>query len=551
MASINPFQGLLGRKYAAHLLRRITFGPSKNEIDQFAEYTTAEALAKLFSAFPDWPDPKDPNTRQPWVDLPGNDDKLDHEALKKCLKAWWIDEMVNSPLSAIPKLTFFLHTHFTTIESRIPYSHSIYYQIKLFRYFSLGNLKNLSKKICMDNAMLRSLDGYLNEVGRPNENFAREFLELYTIGKGPQVGPSDYTHYTENDVIEAAKIFSGYEEDKSFTNLDPDTGLAQAIPKTNQNNLAIRHDASLKKFSHAFAYHTITPKEKVGEWATSEAAIDEIDQLVEMIFSKEETARHFCRKLYRFFVYYQIPDEVEVNIITPLTQILLDNNYEIKPVLTALLSSQHFFDLDNNTVSDNVVGAIIKSPLDMIVGTLRFFHILLPGTEGNLDQYYEAYHKGILITLQQQGLDFYEPFDVAGYPAYHQHPAFHRNWISANFLARRYEYSKHLIAGIKDEGGQILFQLDIVAYVKNPANIADPENPRLLVEELVDYLLPEIITEERFNYFLKVILLDDLSEKNWKIEWQRYLSSGDDSAVRVQLENLVKTIMQSPEYQLS
>ncbi len=90
-----------------------------------------------------------------------------------------------------------------------------------------------------------------------------------------------------------------------------------------------------------------------------------------------------------------------------------------------------------------------------------------------------------------------------------------------------------------------------MTYVTNPAHISDPSDATKLVRELVDYLLPEDISEERFDFFLKAILLDDLSEINWKFEWQNYESSGDDSAVRVQLEKLFNTILQSPEFQLS
>ncbi len=551
MASLTAFQGKLGKKYAAHLLRRITFGPTKREIDTFAEKTPEEALADLLKALPPLPDPIDPDTGQTWINRSLEGEKVDHDALKQHLKAWWIDEMVHSPLSVIPKLSYFLHTHFTTIESRISYSQSIYYQIRLFRHFALGNLKVLSKKICLDNAMLRFLDGDLNEAGRPNENFAREFLELYTIGKGPQIGPSDYTHYTEDDIIEAAKIFSGYQEDKNFTHTDPETGLSQALLKTDGNGLASRHDASVKTFSHAFEHQTIAPSQTANGLATEEAAEDEINQLVDMVFAKPETARHFSRKLYRFFVYYQISEETEAKVIAPMAEILLENNYAIEPVLQALFTSQHFYDADNHLPEDNVVGAMIKSPLELVVGSLRFFQVNLPQASDPIEQYYQAYESGILKPLRWQGLDFYEPFEVAGYPAYHQSPAFHRNWISANYLARRYEYSKHIIQGIRNENDEMLFRLDIVEYVKQPNNITDPENARLLVEELLGYLLPEIITTERFDYFLKVILLDDLSEINWKKEWQRFQATGDDSAVRIQLENLVNTIMQSPEYQLS
>ncbi|MDF9797657.1 uncharacterized protein (DUF1800 family) [Catalinimonas alkaloidigena] len=552
MASLTSYQDTLGRKKAAHLLRRLTFGASKQEIDTFAKYTPQQAVEKLLkNPETDYSPPIDPATGNIWLNPAPTDVNSDNETLMQHVKCWWLDQMVKASVSAVEKMSFFMHTHFTTMESRMRYAPALYYQIKLFREYSLGNFKALAKKICLDHAMLRFLDGYLNEVGKPNENFAREFLELYTIGKGPQIGPNDYTHYTEDDIIAASKIFSGYKEDKEFSSFDPDTGLAQVVVQTNEAGLAFRHDASVKQFSHAFDNQQIAPNEIIGGKATPEATIDELDQLVDMVFAKEATAIHICRKLYRFFVYYELTQEVEQNVIIPLAQELVASNYELKPVLTKLFTSQHFYDLDNQEKEDNNTGGIIKSPLELVVGALRFFKVDMPSQNTNLNIFYEAYGKGILKVLSDQGLDFYEPYEVAGYAAYHQEPAFHRNWISTNYLARRYEFSHMLIEGVRNDDEQLLYMLDIVAYVDDTTNITDPKNAEQLVRQLVDYLLPEEITEERFQYFRKTILLDELSEINWQKEWEKYKSTGDDSAVRVQLESLIHTIIQSPEYQLS
>ncbi len=552
MASLISYQDILGRKKAAHLLRRMTFGATKQEVDAFAQYTPQQAVAKLLKdPNLEFPPPKDTATGQNWVNPAPSDANSGNETLMHQVKCWWLDQMLNAPLSAKEKMSFFMHTHFTTIESRMKYAPALYYQVKLFSYYALGNFKTIAKKICLDHAMLRHLDGNLNEVGKPNENFAREFLELYSIGKGDQIGPTDYTNYTEDDIIAASKIFSGYKEDKDFSSLDIETGLAQVIIQTNDEGLAGRHDASVKQFSHAFDNQQIAPAELMNGKATLEAVLDELDQFVEMIFEKEATALHICRKLYRFFMYYDITDEVEQNVIKPLAVELKASNYELIPVLTSLFTSQHFYDLDNQAKEDNNTGGIIKSPLDLMAGTFRFFKIDMPSQNTDLSLFYETYDKGILKILNDQGLDFYEPYEVAGYAAYHQAPAYHRNWISTNYLARRYEFSRLLIEGIKNEDEQLLYKLDIVAYIDDTSNITDPTNPELLVRELVDYLLPEEITEERFQYFRKTILLDDLSDINWRKEWEKYKSSGDDSAVKIQLESLIHTIIQSPEYQLS
>ena len=553
MASIPIFFDTLGKKRAAHLLRRATFGANKQQIDLFAQLTPQVALNKLLPPNYSLPDPPlDTNTGQSWVNpKPVPDVNSGNENLMGQVKAWWLHQMVSSPLDSVEKMTFFLHSHFTNIESRMRYAPSLYYQVQLFRKYALGNYKELTKKICLDNAMLRFLDGHLNVVGRPNENFAREFFELYTVGKGPSKGPNDYTTFTEDDVIEASRVFSGYMEDEEFTNLDPDTSFSRALLRTNDQGLAHRHDAGVKQFSAAFANKQLAPIEVINGQATEAAAIDEIHQLVEIIFDQDATALHIMRKLYRYLVYYEITKEVEQNIIVPLANLLKEANYEFRPVLETLFCSQHFYDLDNTLDTDDNIGAIIKSPLELVTGMFRFFQPNMPDSSADLRKFYEAYSIGYLDPLKDQGLDFLEPFEVAGYAAYHQAPAYHRNWISTNYLARRYEFSRLFAEGVTNRDDELLYKFDMVAYVNDKQNITDPTNPELLVRELTDYLLPREITEERFQYFLNVILLDNLSEINWKFEWEAFQQTGDDAAVRVQLENLFHTIIQSPEFQLS
>ncbi len=549
MAGIPSYNNVLGTQNAAHLLRRATLGATKQQIDQFAQLTAPAAVARLLKKNPLSSPPIDPATGQSWVNPKPTEANSGGGDLQRQLNSWWMHQMATQPLSMHEKLTFFMHTHFTTISNRVEEKPALYHQLRLFHHYALGNIKTLARKICTDNAMLRFLDGHLNNVGSVNENFGREFLELYSIGKGAQVGADNYTTYTEQDVQAAAKVFSGWNQDKEFANIDAETGAAQAILKGDDPGVAARHDASTKQFSSAFQNQAISPTALAGDKATQAAAAEEIDQLVEMVFAQPATARHLCRKLYRYFVYYEITDEVEQTVIEPLAQVLLSSNYELQPVLTDLLTSQHFYDNDNAVVEDDNTGAIIKSPLELIVGTLRFFRTALPVPD-NLMLHYQAYKKVVLKGLTDQGLYLYEPFEVAGYPAYHQGPSYHRNWISANYLARRYEFAKKLIEGIREDD-QLLAYLDVVAYVKDPKNITDPFDAARLVRELTDYLLPEAITEERFTYFLKSILLDDLSEANWQTEWQKYLGSGNDAAVRVQLEKLFNTVLQSPEYQLS
>ncbi|MEO1049396.1 MAG: DUF1800 domain-containing protein [Bacteroidota bacterium] len=558
MASLAQYNGVLDRRKAAHLLRRATFGPTKEEIDQFTGLSVAQAVNTLYEEQLAPEAPIDPNTGQTWVEAPIPEERP--EGHMSMVLGWWMDQMKNSGANIRERMVYFYHTHFTTKNDKVTDSVAIYYQNALFRQFAVGNFKEICRRICLDNAMTIFLDGKSNIKGRPNENFGREFLELYTIGKGPQVGEDDYTTYTELDVQEAARVLSGYQEDRTYANIDLETELP-TINFRGNGIIAGQHDATPKTFSERFNNAVIAPpvEEMQGDNTTIEGALDELDQLVEMIFAQDETARYICRRLYRFFVYYEITEEVEQDVIEPLAQTFRDNNYELQPVLTQLLSSEHFFDTDNATEVDDNHGAIIKSPLELVIGSMRYFRVELPDPASELPAFYDAY-RSILRSLNDQGLDLYNPFEVAGYPAYHQAPSFNRNWISANFLALRYLFIDNLMSNPEDG-----FVLDIIDFVRDPANNFQPAEATNLVQALVEYLFPEIITQERFDYFIDTFLdvpnspelspaeiqaLRDQEVINWGLDWNTFINTNDDTGIRTSLENLVNVLLQTPEYQL-
>lgn len=547
MAALDPISSPLSRTQAAHLLRRATFGASQSDINAVTGVDVGTFVDSLFDDQPTPAPPLDLATGQSWLPAPVDEVNSGGDELQSYFIAWWMEQMRESGRTIKEKLVLFLHTHITTISTVVESGTALYYQNALFRYYALGSFKELSFKICFDNAMLIFLDGRQNADGDPQENFAREFLELYTIGKGEQTGPSDYTNYTEEDIRECAKIFSGYIEDLDFTNIDPDTGLPQGVLRGDVS--ASRHDSTTKVLSAAFGGATIAPTELIDNKASKVAAIDEVQQLVDVIFEQEETAKHICRKLYRFFCYYNITDDVETNVIEPLADIFIANDFSMVPVLQTLLKSQHFYDLDNSIETDDLIGAIIKSPLDLVMGTFRTFEMSFPDANSDLEAFYNAY-QSVYDMMSDQGMDLYEPLEVAGYAAYHQFPVYNRNWISANYLGNRYKFSSDLMQGIDKYGSENVLILDVVDYVENTITGITVSDPTELVQELVDILLPQTIPDERFSYFLNDILLDDLPLDNWTNEWVKYLTNGDDMVVRMQLENLFTALMQSPEYQL-
>ena len=170
--------------------------------------------------------------------------------------------------------------------------------------------------------MLHFLDGRLNVKGNPNENFGRELFELFTIGRGlegtlPSLNePGDYFNYKEQDVQAAARVLTGFELDITFSTIDEETGLPRGVARGGVE--ATQHDAGIKQFSERFGNAVIQSSSVLQQdplVSEEELALDEIRQLIDLIFSKEETSRHICRKVYRFFVYHRITESLHDSVI--------------------------------------------------------------------------------------------------------------------------------------------------------------------------------------------------------------------------------------------
>jgi uncharacterized protein (DUF1800 family) len=578
------YGGPLELKRAAHLLRRATFGATPAQIRTFADMNPASAIQSLFGqTLPNPVLPPDPKTGQPWLLAPSTDANSKDDVLQECFKGWLIAQMMSHNIpadislaySAREKVVHFLHTHFTTIQSKVGRSKSLYFQNQLFRRYALDsstgdpliNFKSLSVKVSVDNAMLRLLDGDLNVKGSPNENYARELLELYTIGRGlegtlpPPTEQGDYILFTEQDVQAAAKVLSGWEVDDTYTNIDPDTELPRGKVRGSTNN-ASSHENASKQFSFRFNNSTIQGNTLLmnGGNATEASALDEIRQLIDQIYSKPEAAKNICWKIYRFYVYapHTVEESIKIDeeIITEMANTFAANNYQLQPVIENLLRSQHFYEAVGGDVRDDNFGGIIKSPIDLVIGSMRTFSVQLPDMILDSDNFYEA-TKSILNTIRDLGMNYFEPYDVAGYEAYHQFPIYHRSWITPNYLARRYDFIRELVMAPQEE---TLISVNVYDFIRNNFTDADASNARKLIIELAQHLLPATddnltfddaaddtatLTAQRLNYF-KERFLQQFDEAYWTTRWNEGAAD-----LRDQLEFLFNAMLQSPEYQLA
>ncbi len=539
MAILSAHSGNLSFTQAKHLLNRLTFGYTAAELDDFVNMPVSTAVDNLFDFSNIYPSlPIDPATGATWVETGRTSENSNNGSLRRVLRNWMTDLMI-AETTALEKLVFFWHTHYTTQSIAVSRTEAVYHQNQLFRLYAKGNFKTLSHKICRDAAILYFLSGFSNEKNNPNENFARELLELYTIGKGPQIADGNYTTYTEDDVREAARILTGYKVYSDYTteSRDADTNLLRARINTS------RHDDTDKVFSSAFQNTTITGSN------TADGIERELSDFINMIFGQMATARNIVIELYRFFVYPNISAQIMISVVEPLAQELFNNGYEIEPILKDLFNSEHFYDLDNyDDTTQNHIGALISAPVHHSVRLCKYFDVQFPDQQTDYANFLNQ-HRFLEQHVEKMGMILYEPTETAGWPAYHQDPFYDRAWISENAIIERFLFGDKYISGKKANGGNMEIKIDIVKYLLD-GHISDPYDPIVIIEELTNGLTPLGVSQERKDYYKNFLIDPTEPEYYWSLEWGEFQNTNNDGVVKSRLENMLKAILQSPESQL-
>ena len=521
-STLTPYTGPWGYTQAAHLLRRSLFGPTRPEILAAAGSNLAAVLTGLLTAPPAPAPPLNVSTIDTSVPI-GQTwtaevfDQNFEGARRASLRAWWLGQLLGQGPSLVEKMTLFWHNHFVVQLGTINDARMGYEYGRLLRQSALGNVKQLAKDVTVTPAMLRYLSGNQSVTGAPNENYGRELLELFTVGKGPLIGPGNYTNYTEADVQAAARVLTGWRD--------------QVAP-VGSYFTATRHDVTTKVFSAAFGGATI-----------ANSGATEYQNLINLIFQQAETARFIVRKLYRWFVYYIIDAQVETAIIQPLAALLIQNNFEVAPVLRTLLGSEHFFDVLNT-------GCLIKSPLDFTVGLCRQMEIVFPPASGAVVQYGMWDYLNSVTAVQQQTLG--DPTNVAGWTAYYQTPQYNELWINSVTLPRRNQATDLLIGSGYTRNG-VKIAVDALALTQSlPAATATDCN--LLIAEFVRLMVPIALTASQLD-FLKTALLPGLPDFEWTVEWQQFLAAPTNTAkkaaVTTKLQAMLRALMGLAEYHLS
>jgi uncharacterized protein (DUF1800 family) len=388
---------------AAHFLRRAGFGAPPSKVREVAargiERTAFDWLSHA-AAQPVDPD-RDPILLRLKSGLPEDKDETLPVHL---VKMWWMHRMLFTENPLAEKMTLFWHGHFTS-KLGAKAGPDMLAQNQLFRTHALGNFRTLTRTVSRNAAMLRYLNGNQNFKAHPNENYARELMELFTCGIG---------HYTEDDVKAAACAFSGWNlrRDEFYFN-----------PR--------QHDPGPKTFLG-----------ETGNWNG--------DDIVDRLVAHPATARRVCTRLFSFFAY----DNPESAVVDALVNTYYSSGYEIRPIVDQILRSRAFY-------SDRARNALIKCPVQLVVGSIKMlgqedaFNLMRP-SEGKLPKELKdmtagkpggnymakagresGLLAGLVISLRGMGQDLLAPPSVKGWDG-------GETWINAATLQTRVAFADRL-----------------------------------------------------------------------------------------------------------
>lgn len=309
--ALQPYPETLGERAAAHLLRRAGFGGTPAEIRRYSAMRAGDAVASLL-AMPPAGSVAPPEQAQ----VEGTLGKRETRESVTGLQLWWLNRMLNSPAPLQEKMTLYFHGHFTSrATQRFP--RITYNQNALFRRYAAGNLRELTREVSKDAAMLIYLDGANNVASHPNENYARELMELFTLG---------VDNYTERDVRESARAWTGWHvvrrtDSVSFDEASHDQGSKTFLGRTGNFNG---------------------------------------DDIVDIIFDQPQCARFFAASLLNWFVY----NDPEPALVDAVAGVIRAHRFDLSPVLGVVLSSNVFY-------GERSYRALVKSPVEFVVGTYK------------------------------------------------------------------------------------------------------------------------------------------------------------------------------------
>ena len=458
----------------AHLLRRVSNSANYKNIEQYynkgLDNTVQDLLdnAKNTKAHPpgNWVHEKVPNFSQL-----SSTEKSEIRSLysdrRKILIDWWQDLILKDGISLRENMTLFWHNHFATNAQSVFFPQAIFEQNDAIRENCIGNFKTLLRRITFGPAMMIWLDLNDNKKNAPNENFARELMELFTMGVDT---------YTQDDVINASKAFTGYYTDGFETNYYSD------YKRGDGNYWQAHHDHNLKSFMGRRGYFSG-------------------DDIIDIILEQDIVAEFVCRKIYQWFI-YEIPDD---SFVKEMAFIFRDNNYQIEPVLYFLFTSEHFYD-------DNFFGAKIPDPI---------FHTL--GMINKLGHKNTTFpNRYIYRSIQSMGMVLFYPPDVNGWSGY-------RSWINSITLPFR----KMVVSQIANPSlnKSLKFETNLIEILND---LSKPQDLRQSIKDLALVFIGIPLSRALEDKLIDNVM-DGASESEWDLN-----TDGIENRINILFQNLLK-----------
>lgn len=541
--SLEPYASEWGKIQLRHLLNRALIGVSKSEVNYFDGMTLDEVIDKLFTPEDDFGEPVNDyylnNTGDefappgmPWYQKNSSDQFAGsrHESLKN----WMFKHQTKRTSSIHQKIVFFLNNWLVVdLYSGGAGAHYAYEYYKLLIDSSFGSYKDLIYNLTINGKMLWYLNLEFSRKSAPDENYARELQELYTVGKGSN------SKFTEDDVVAISKILVGW-----MTNWDLHTRTGQTPIVFNEGN----HDTSDKQLSSFYNNSLIKGR-------SGQEGKDELRELIDVIFNVEETSYYVTRRIYQFFVNPVIDYQIETSIISPLSKLLRDNNFEFNLVIKTLLKSQHFFDSQFHF-------SLIKSPLEFYSGILKEFDFEYRDFEGRAVESYlnkpisdnELAIQSIKINqitnqMHNQGMGYLSFPTVAGYAPYYQNPSYDLFWINSYTSNKRSEYGNDLAYSGIGLDYQFRYQQNYISWLET---FADPKDVSGLINEVIQRLIGFEINEDQIQKLKNALLNNGINESHWSELWDKRTPTFSESnkTIHFQLSKVLSIVFKMPEFNL-
>lgn len=518
MAWTSTFSSFLSPGQVAHFFRRASFGASPRQIRTYTGRTAAELFDEFSKAAT--PPPPTDSTGKTFHDLaygaPETDPMLQGNLDGQrwgYLKQWWLGLMMDPARGFMEKLVLFWQNHFVVDNETVQDVRFLYGYMDRLRRNALGNFRDYVVDITKDPAMLIYLNGNDNVVGKPNENYARELMELFTLGRN---------NYTEDDVKEAARALTGWRV-VGYRN--------SRAPGIGSQFLSNLHDTASKTFSDNFK------KSVIDRGSGTNAGEEELGALIDMLLTHPESARFIVRKLYRWYFTAVISEEVEKNFIEPLA-VEFQKNYQITPLLKQMLTSDHFFE-------ESMRGTQIRSPLDIAMGTLLSLDAYNPNPETDR-QAYDLLTNNILRRCRLMEMEVLSQPTVFGWRPYYD-TGYYKIWISGTTLGLRGDLTDNLVKGLPNQG----IRTNVVDWI---SYVSDPGDPMVLVREVWGLLMAVDPIQEQLDELIDGPFLDGIPRYEWTGIWNAYMANKSDNNAfnnaRLRLMSLLSYMLRLAEYQL-